>query len=169
MFCERCGFGMPPQADFCSNCGHPVNRTSYGVPQHGGHPQYTHPFQPYQQMPQNTKSPVLAIFLAIAGVVIVLILVLIMTSTPRGDLESEIIGTWGQTGLINFQYVFRADGTGTRGFGVIQDDFRWSLDGNRITMTTWLWSENYTISIRGNMLTFRRGTIPGVHRYYRVR
>ena len=170
MFCEKCRSNLQQGVAFCSKCGHPVNN----VPQqYGNQPQYAPQFNPYQQMPRKGGIPKIAIILGSVGaVIIILIVVVAVLSSSGGNLESNIVGRWEQTGLLGVlgvQYEFRADNTGTRTALGIPDNFTWSLEDSRITLRTAFWTETYTISISGNTLTFRDGTIPGVHRYTRVR
>ena len=183
MFCEKCGNSIAQGISFCSNCGHPVNNAPQqsGVPQqygnqpqqYGNQPQYAPQFNPYQQMQRRGGVPKLAIILgSVAAAVVILVVILVAVNRTGGNIEGNIVGTWEQPGLfglLNSQYVFRADNTGSRTILGLSDNFTWSLDGNRLTLRFAFHTESYTISISGNTLTFRDGTVPGVHRYDRVR
>ena len=163
MFCKKCGSNITQGSSFCTKCGHPVNKVPQQAPQYSN--QY---FNPYQQMPRRGGIPGIVIFLGIA----VIIFIIIIVAVNEGSLDKRIIGRWQEDALfLGSQYEFRANNTGTfTGAGVVPVDFTWSLDGDRIILRyAYGWTSTYTISIDGNTLTFRDGTIQGVHRYTRVR
>jgi len=71
-----------------------------------------------------------------------------------------LIGTWeyrrqGLQGVGVYVYIFNADGTGTRGFDEMMEDFTWTADtsGEGILTLAPYWIEDWNYSISGRTLT----------------
>lgn len=78
-----------------------------------------------------------------------------------GGQDAALVGTWGWDVDASFEYVFNADGTGTRGVtGIFVEEFNWSTSGNelRVNLTGhvpagYVRNERWTYTIAGNTLT----------------
>jgi len=95
-------------------------------------------------------------------VAILLLAILITTilSACGGDDDNSLVGTWeyrrragAEVGV--YVYIFHADGTGTRGFDEMMEDFTWTADtsGEVILTLAPYWIEDWNYSISGRTLT----------------
>jgi len=75
---------------------------------------------------------------------------------------TTIAGTW--TWLLNADYVltFNANGSGTRGFPLMIEEFAWRTEDGRLYITTSIMIEEWNYSITGNRLTIDSRQIPGL-------
>jgi len=74
-------------------------------------------------------------------------------ASPPAQGAHPLVGTWVWDSDDTFEYIFHADGRGTRGFGADIITFNWSTQGNELTLTGRAQEEVWTYTISGNTLT----------------
>src|SRR5262245_36534848 len=83
------------------------------------------------------------------------------------EAEHPLVGTWAWEGGAAFEYIFRDDGTGTRGY-TTYDQFTWTTTADHLYITTHLGQEQWTFSIIGGILTINSRQSPGMeYNYFR--
>jgi len=79
----------------------------------------------------------------------------ITAGNPIAPADSEIVGYWSWDAISAFEYVFNADGTGTRGIQPDLDEFDWRVyDNNFLVMEFQLIDETWTYQVFGDILIF---------------
>jgi len=74
--------------------------------------------------------------------------------------EDAFVGTWVSE-VDNFEYHFRADGTGTRGVPPEMYPFNWRRERGNLILTEGTAMESWSYTLRGNTITFSHDEIPG--------
>jgi len=88
-------------------------------------------------------------------------------STPQGE---ALVGTWTMVGGSGYQYVFRANGRGTRGIAPLLESFRWREEPNGIVVFSFsFYEERWHFTVSGNSSSFYNGPLPGRFNFNRVR
>ncbi|MCL2865998.1 MAG: hypothetical protein FWE25_10710 [Lachnospiraceae bacterium] len=83
------------------------------------------------------------------------------------DNDALLVGTWAWDEDDEYEYVFRADGTGTRGFGRSIARFEWFTRGDYLVIDEFLWgAEIWSFSIVGDVLTISSEQIWGLRYSY---
>ena len=83
-----------------------------------------------------------------------------------GEMEvlTELVGTWAWDEDSSYTYVFNADGTGTRGFASLNEDFQWgTMEGDHLIIDMGLIGlESWTFTIQEGVLTIESRQVPGM-------
>ena len=83
-----------------------------------------------------------------------------------GELEllPELVGTWAWDEDSSYTYVFNADGTGTRGYSFLNEDFEWGVigDDHLILDMGLIGVESWTFTIRDDVLRIDSRQVHGM-------
>ena len=67
--------------------------------------------------------------------------------------DHPLVGTWVWDDGEIYQYVFHANGEGTRGYIPIVQSFRWTVEDDHLDLRFRFLTENWTYAINNNVLT----------------
>ncbi|MCL2837716.1 MAG: hypothetical protein FWE04_01425 [Oscillospiraceae bacterium] len=84
---------------------------------------------------------------------------------PANNVASALVGTWVWEDAEAYEYIFNADGTGTRGMPGMMDTFTWSTPGSgrlNIDVDGVPVTEEWNYSIGGVELTIDSRQVPGL-------
>ena len=82
----------------------------------------------------------------------------------------QLVGTWAWDISASYEYVFNADGTGTRGVAPLLESIRWRTGrGGHLIIETQQFVESWTYVINGDVLTLTSRQVDGMEfSYFRV-
>ncbi|MCL2866066.1 MAG: hypothetical protein FWE25_11075 [Lachnospiraceae bacterium] len=87
---------------------------------------------------------------------------------PTVDHYAGLVGTWVWDMDDGYEYLFRADGTGTRGFGRSTSSFTWYTEDETLVIVAGWLEEHWDFSIDRNVLTIESQQVRGLrYRYIR--
>ena len=74
--------------------------------------------------------------------------------------EDAFVGTW-VSDEDGFQYIFNADGTGSRGLPPDLETFSWRRERGNLILTEGVGMEQWGYTLRSNTITFTHEAFPG--------
>jgi len=112
----------------------------------------------------------------IALLLTVLLITATLTACGGGGSNHALVGTWEWEILANYEWTFNADGTGTRGTAIDNNDFEWETDGDGLTVSfvggigdLGVQHERWTYEVSGNTLTVTSRVTGETFSYIRAR
>lgn len=97
----------------------------------------------------------------------ILLLAGLLAGCGGGGNDPALVGTWAWDETSSWEWVFEADGSGTRGVqGHQQDSFEWSTNGSRVTLRVDSNRERWDFAVDGDNLTMSSGNV--TYAYSRV-
>jgi hypothetical protein len=89
-----------------------------------------------------------------------LVLALGILSACSNDGEDAFVGTWAND-VYGFQYILRADGSGSRGIPPDLQPITWRRENRYFIVTDGGFTEYWGYTMRGNTITFTHESMPG--------
>ena len=108
-------------------------------------------------------------FVSFFMVAVLLVSVMALTGCGGSGGDENLAGTWTWDVDSSFQYIFNADGTGSRGFTGAVETFTWSTrSGDELRLrrnnapSGEITNERWTYTIDGNVLTIDSRQVSGM-------